>query len=145
MGIFRTHERNLAFLAKLVWRFHTERHLTWAKICAINYNLPSFKKSITGKCLFWGKIIFDWGTRIVIYLGNNTNFWHDPWLFSSNARSLIHGPLLLEDQHATISNFPSAGGFWDRNSFPFVWPNSIKHVLDSIPRGFGNSRENTFS
>lgn len=43
LGIFKTHERNLAFLAKLVWRFQTEHDLTWVKLCVANQNLRSFK------------------------------------------------------------------------------------------------------
>lgn len=74
LGIFKTYERNLAFMSKLVWRIKTENQLTWVRICLSRIHLKSFPSSLIGMCLSRGYNIYSLGVNHIVHSGKKNSF-----------------------------------------------------------------------
>lgn len=145
LGIFKTYERSIAFNSKMVWRTKSETHLPWVQICLRKLHLKSFANSPIGKCLSRGYDICSRGLRHVIHSGVNTNFWFDPWVPQGTFRSIIHGPIPRHQASNSVSDFVGNGSVWDWSNISFVWPSDLLNSLESIPRNFGERREDSVS
>lgn len=78
VGINKSHERNIAFLAKLYWRVLKE-NAPWTSVCKYRLGLKSCNDSIFGKALLLGKVVADKGSFNVINNGRKTLVWFDNW------------------------------------------------------------------
>ncbi|KAF7824026.1 reverse transcriptase [Senna tora] len=128
LGLTKAFERNNAFLAKLLWRVNCEDSV-WARICKYILTLSSSSISTVGKCLSKGVAIAEARKHKVIHSGKDTNFWFDNWCKTGPIRSLIQGPLSLEDQNLTIAKASVYSNNWHSLAVSFVLPESIlKHI-----------------
>lgn len=133
LGLFKTFERNQAFLGKLVWRMMHESSSPWAMIC--NHRLKSKSKaSILLKSLKRGLLILNKGVKHIIHYGSQTSLWFDNWLPMGPLRNLISGPLLLHDENLTVADALTLEGFWDWQHISFTLPQKIYHAFISSPR-----------
>ena len=102
LSIHLAKERNLAFLAKLNWRFNTEKDTLRAHVLQKKYltprrmnsrNVTSLPSSRVWKSMKKGEVIFSKGTRWSLGRDSRLNFWTDSWTSNGPLRSTIHGPL----------------------------------------------------
>lgn len=63
---------------------------------------------------------------------SNLNFWHDKWLAVGNVRSLISGPIPLDEKQLLVKDV-RRGGSWDFSLISFDLSSSISLVLKAIP------------
>lgn len=141
LGLFKSYQRNQAFLGKLCWRMHHESSSVWANIC-IQRLIMSSKSSVLLKSLKRGRDVFNLGVKHVIHSGLQTSLWHDVWLSQGSLRSLISGPLLSHESNLKVADAFSVAGNWEWRNFSFVFPQSIYNALISSPRSpFSNTRD----
>ncbi|KAF7812056.1 reverse transcriptase [Senna tora] len=131
LGIVKTHERNLAFLSKLVWRVNKENDV-WAQICKYHMGLRSKTASVISKGLEKGKRYFNLACCKIIHSGNNSSFWFDSWHPLGPIRNLIQGTLNANEANlivATVLNNQQ-----EENTFPisFYVTDQITQGIDSI-------------
>ena len=105
LGIQSAKGRNLAFLSKLNWRFHTEGESLWAKVLKGKYcntrrlssrnrdKLPCLRVWTTMKK---GSEIFQNGVRWTCGRDSNLNFWLDNWSSLGVLRQILYGPMTME-------------------------------------------------
>ncbi|KAF7814663.1 GATA transcription factor 28 isoform X1 [Senna tora] len=131
LSLTKAFERNNAFLAKLLWRVHREEGV-WSRLCKSRLNLSSNSSSTVGKSLSRGRAIFEAGKCKVIHSGLNTKFWLDSWVSLGPIRSLIQGPLTLEDLNLTVAEALGFSSDWQNLSISFSLPDSILNYLRTL-------------
>ena len=105
LGLQAAKGRNLALLAKLNWRFHTEGEALWAQVLRRKYcsgrrmratNPHKLPCSSIWAAMKKGMDIFNKGSRWLVGRDSNLNVWHSNWLSKGTLRSYIQGPLPRE-------------------------------------------------
>ena len=133
--------KNLALLAKLNWRFHTEKDSLWAKVLKSKYcshrrvnsrNADKLPCSGVWKAMKKGSTVFKKGMRWIPGGSSKLSFWHDNWTMSGPLRSAIQSPLLEEEEILLVKDF-NGPGRWDWSKLSFLLPKSILMELKSIP------------
>ena len=80
---------NIAFMAKLGWRFLSTENDLWARVLQAKYmkgemDLAKIKmkpsSSIVWRGIVEGTNVVRKGKRAKIYNGRDTFFWRDPWM-----------------------------------------------------------------
>ena len=106
LGLQTAKGRNLAYLSKLNWRFHSEKDSPWAQVIRKKYMSPrriassnedSLPSSRTWKAMKKGMEVFKRGTRWSLGRESSLKFWHNNWTSNGPLRSIIHGPLTREE------------------------------------------------
>lgn len=133
LGLYKTYDRNQAFLGKLVWRMHKEKESPWAYICHLRSKIKS-NKSVISICISRGTQVLNLGTKHVIHYGLQTSFWHDVWLPQGTLQSLIHGPLQLHEENLVVADVFNEGGDWDWSKISFCLSSGITQDMCSTPR-----------
>ena len=145
LGIFSMRDRNKALLAKLCWRISTEHASPWAQMLAQKYLSPS-RITLSGRNLPCSRIctacklgggIFTQGIKWTIQNGNSVLFCLDRWLPSGSLRTLISGPLTLDDLSLTVADVHPFGGHWLIDKLSFVLPDHI--ILDLLATSFSSN------
>lgn len=94
LGLQSARGRNTTLLAKLNWRYHTDKEASWAQVLWSNANkLPC--------CPIWKAMkkaveTFDRGSRWLIGRESNLKVWSSNWTNKGSLRQLIQGLLPLE-------------------------------------------------
>ncbi|KAF7830841.1 reverse transcriptase [Senna tora] len=141
LGVERIRERNLALLAKLLWRTSDESNQIWAKILACYTVDDKRKGSVVGKRIQWGSKLLNAGMCSIIYSGRNTSVWRDKWLGCSSLRSLVYGPLNFQEELLSVNSFAAYGGGWEWDKLSFQVLEFIKQQIEGIPCFKSSSRD----
>ena len=140
LGLQSAKGRNTALLAKLNWRFHTEKDALWAKVLRFKYgsrqrlisrNEAKLPSSSTWKGLRKGMDVFKKGAKWVPGYESSLNFWSDCWLNSGPISASIHGPLPLDSVNLTLKDLRTPYG-WNWAAIPFVFPPDIKVEIQAV-------------
>ncbi|KAL0006828.1 hypothetical protein SO802_008330 [Lithocarpus litseifolius] len=140
LGLQSARGRNTALLAKLNWRFHTEKESQWAKVLRFKYcsrqrinsrNESKLPSSSTWKSLKKGESVFKKGIKWVPGHESNLNFWSDCWLNSGPIRSSIQGPLPQGSANLTLKDLHTPYG-WNWAAIPFEIPPEIKADIQAV-------------
>ncbi|KAF7811076.1 reverse transcriptase [Senna tora] len=129
LGIPKSRERNLAFLAKLFWRSQTEKSKPWARICETNLNLSVGRRTIISQGLIMGKEVVRRGSRINIFSGKDTKFWVQHWCKGGILREAISGPLNFREDCLTVSDVAASIGTWDWSQISFELPTPMRNEI----------------
>lgn len=148
LGIQKASGRNTSLLAKLNWRFHTKQDSHWAIVLRRKYYNPQ-RLSARNPCNLpcsrvWkgmkkGMDTFQKGVKWTIGKDSNLSFWHDRWLNVGPLRSIIQGPLNLEEERLKIRDVVSDRG-WDWAKISMVLPMPIKLDIQAIPYAIATLR-----
>ena len=102
LGLQSAKGRNTALLAKLNWRFHTERNAPWAKVLKFKYctrqrinsrNEAKLPMSPVWKGMKRSEEVFKKGVKWIPGHESCLNFWSDCWSNIGPIRPHIQGPL----------------------------------------------------
>ena len=133
--------RNTALLAKLNWRFHTEKDSQWAKVLRLKYctnrrlisrdeaRLPC---SRTWRRMKKGEPVFKKGINWVPGYNSKLSFWHDNWTKAGILRNIIQGPLTTESNLLEVKDVASLEG-WKWNLLQIEIPDEVKRVIQATP------------
>ncbi|KAF7844395.1 reverse transcriptase [Senna tora] len=134
LGIFKTRERNRAFLAKLCWRIDQERDAIWVKLMShyIDLSCVSTNGSILGRNLNEGLRLLNRGIRKNIISGRGTKFWWDDWVSFGPVRNHIIGPLNKDEDRLSVYDVAEGVGEWKWDLLSFDLPNCIKRKIYSV-------------
>ena len=111
LGLQAAKGRNTALLAKLNWRFHTEKDSLWAHVLKSKYcssqrlasrNQNKLPCSQTWSAMKKGREVFNRDVKWTIGRSSNLSFWYDHWANHGVLRSLVTGPLSREDLNMKI-------------------------------------------
>ncbi|KAF7822906.1 reverse transcriptase [Senna tora] len=132
LGIHRTHERNLALLAKLYWRVRKDDNSVWAKVGRAALTMKVTKNTVIGRCLRKGEEAARWGLCRVINNGRSTRFWEDNIGQIGRVRNLISGPLNIHDNEITVGDVINQDGSWNWELLSIPIPDEIRLKLQAI-------------
>ena len=133
--------RNTVLLAKLNWRFHTEKNAPWAKVLKFKYcnrqrissrNRAKLPSSLVWKWLKKGEGVFKKGVKWIPGHESSLNFWFDCWSNLGPIGSQIHGPLPQASDNLQIKNVLSPIG-WNWSTIPFELPSKVKADIQAVP------------
>ena len=101
LGLQSAKEKNIALLAKLNWRLHTEKESIWARVLSQKYGsfrrAQSFRTrprlcSVTWAGMKKGASVFNKGIKWLPGRESSLSLWFDKWHKNGPLRSLIEGP-----------------------------------------------------
>ena len=113
LGLQIAKGRNIALLAKVNWRFHTENKALWAKVLRMKYcnpqrlnltNASKLPSSRTWKGMLRGEETFKKGIKWLSGFQSKLDFWNDKWTSFGPLRSIIQGPLSREVANLKIKD-----------------------------------------
>lgn len=123
LGMRKAREMNLAFLAKLKWRFNKERDKLWVKVLRSKY---------AGQCNDNGDIlkthgafnlcqglkaassVVEKGIRKHARNGENVRFWKDRWIESFPLCDVVNAELLPDQMDSTVAEYWQPQGWkWE--------------------------------
>ena len=142
LGLQTAKGRNLAYLSKLNWRFHSEKDSLWAQVIRKKYMSPrriassnedSLPSSRSWKAMKKGMEVFKRGTRWSLGRESSLKFWHDNWTSNGPLRSIIHGPLTREEDEIKVRDIALLDG-WDWEKLSMVLPTKICLEIQAMPR-----------
>ena len=119
LGLQMAKGRNTTLLAKLNWRFHSEKTAPWARVLRLKYcnhqrvnlrNENRLSSSRIWKGLKKGEGTFRKGVRWIQGSDSNLDFWQDNWSALGPFRQSIQGPLTRESLHLKIKDVGHSGG-----------------------------------
>lgn len=133
LGIQAAKPKNIAILAKLNWRFHTEKSSLWVRVLSNKYcgqrerprslmTLPSC--SLTWAGLKKGEATFLNGSKWIAGRNSCLSLWFDKWLNNGTLRSLISGPLNKGEENLNLKEVTSFYG-WNWEGLYFVFPKPL--------------------
>lgn len=93
----------------------------------------SIPSSRTWKALKKGMDTFQKGTRWSLGRDNNLSVWHDSWTTNVSLRSLMHGPLIREEDDLKVRDLASVNG-WDWEKISMVLPANVCKEIQVMPR-----------
>lgn len=141
LGLHTAKGRNLSLLAKLNWRFHTEKDSLWSKVLRSKYcnrqrlnarNPAKLPCSRVWSAMQKGKDTFQKGTRWVVGRNSELSFWFDNWCSDGPLRSLVQGPLPLEEEKLKVKEVVTVSGWnWSKISIPI--PDNVSTKLKATP------------
>ncbi|KAL0012521.1 hypothetical protein SO802_007629 [Lithocarpus litseifolius] len=149
LGIQSARGRNQALLAKLNWRFRTEKDALWAKVLRSKYcNSRRLHARAKDKLHFFrvwkaiqkGSEVFHKGIRWIPGHNSSLSIWHDTWFAKAPLRTLIQGPLLEEEESLQVKEVFRPLG-WDWSKISVQIPNDILMEINAMPCYLGASIE----
>ena len=141
LGFQLARGRNIALLANLNWRFHTEEEAPWVKVLRKKYcthqRLISRNNDKLSCFRVWstikkGKETLVKGAKWYIARESKLNFWFDRWSDQGPLRSLMQGPLLREEDQLEVKDVISASG-WNLSSISMVLPKEVLSEIIATP------------
>ncbi|OMO88470.1 reverse transcriptase [Corchorus capsularis] len=149
LNLRRSRLRNVALMAKLIWRVKRNPENMWVKALCSKYNFDTFHKksnnSNTWLSIRKGKDVFRRGCKKVINSGINISFWLDTWVGVVPLREIIHGPFNRNEENIKVSSCVNLDGTWNFDCVSFVLPDFIIDKIHAIPYCLQNPREDTFT
>ena len=143
-------------LAKLNWRFHSEKSSLWVRVLTNKYRRQGriqrrtvgFSScSSTWVGLKKGEDIFSKGSKWIAGKDSLLSLWFDKWLNMGTLRSLISGPLNRGEEFLMLKDISGFFG-WNWESLSFVLPAHIQLEIKATPLPFsspGGDRLSWFS
>ncbi|XP_031099806.1 uncharacterized protein LOC116004005 [Ipomoea triloba] len=146
LGIFKVHEMNMAFMAKLGWRLQKERDTLWVRTLTTKYSESgchsragvrrgSFSNAWKG--ILAAQYIVQAGMTKVVRGGRQTNFWMDKWIDYEPLNRFLRMPLSLSDLYVKVRDLWEEGRGWKWELFTDLLPENIMSKL----HGFVLSRD----
>ena len=141
LGIHAAKPKNTALLAKLNWRFNTEKSSLWVRVLTHKYRPRRGLSHATSNCtscsptwtaLRKGQNTFNKGSKWIAGSNSGLSLWHDKWLNKGTLRSLIYGPLNKGEDHVKLLDVASFFG-WNMDNISFVFPNQILLEMKATP------------
>ena len=117
LGIQTAKGRNLAYLAKLNWRFNSEKEVLWTQVLRKKYMSPrrinsrsvnALPSSRTWKAMKAGMDTFTKGTRWGLGRDSNLKFWYDSWASKGPLRGITNALLIRGEDVLNIRDVASA-------------------------------------
>ena len=141
LGLQSAKEKNIALLAKLNWRLHSEKESIWARVLSQKYGsfrrARSFRNrprqcSVTWAGMKKGASIFNKGIKWLPGRESGLSLWFDKWHKKGPLRSLIEGPLNRgEDQ--MLMRYISGFNGWRWEAISFDFPKSLALEIKATP------------
>ena len=153
LGLQIAKGRNVALLAKLNWRFHTEREAPWVRVLKMKYcsqrrreatNADTLPCSSTWSAMKKGVDTFNKGSRWLVTKNSNLNIWHNNWTNGGSLRKLIQGPISQETDALEVKDFMLDVG-WDWKKLTFDLTDEIKGMISAIPISTFGGGSNTLT
>ena len=141
LGLQIAKGRNVAFLSKLNWRFHTEGEAPWVNFLKMKYcnhrrraeaNADKLPCSPIWAAMKKGMDTFNKGCRWLVTKNSTLNIWQNNWTNGSSLRKLIQGPISQEANHLEIKDIMLDVG-WDWEKLTFDLPDEVKGLICAIP------------
>ena len=113
LGLQTARGKNTALLAKLNWRFHSEKKALWSRVLRNKYcssqrlnsrNNENLVCSRIWKGMKKGHEVFSKGTRWIPGRDSNLNNWFDSWSSLGPLREMVQGPLSMEEANLKIKD-----------------------------------------
>lgn len=142
LGIQTAKGRNLVYLAKLNWRFNTEKEALWAQILKKKYMSPRrinsrnekvLLSSKTWKAIKVDKEIFSKGTRWSLRHDSNFKFWLDTWISKGPLRDFIYRPLSRGEEDFSVGDVASAIR-WHWRRISMILPPTVYMEIQAMPQ-----------
>ena len=141
LGFQTAKGRNTALLAKLNWRFNSEKDSLWAQVLRKKYctrqrlnsnNTHKLPCSQVWKGIKVGQETFQKGVRWTLGHNSNLSLWYDKWSSSGPLRLAIQGPLTREEDNFQVKDVLSLTGWsWEKVSLDI--PTEIKLEIQATP------------
>ena len=137
LGLHNAKGRNLSLLAKLNWRFHSEKDSLWSKVLRSKYcnrqrldarNPAKLPYSRLWSAMKKGEDIFRKGTRWIVGRNSELSFWFDNWCSDGPLKSLVQGPLSLEEERLKVKEVVTVNG-WNWSKISFSMPDRVSTKL----------------
>ena len=144
LGIQAAKAKNIANLAKLNWRLHSERSSLWAKVLSHKYRNPrrAFSSrpytrtcSTTWAAIRKGEAVFKTGSKWTVGKDSHLSLWYDKWLDKGPLRGLIEGPLNRGEEVITLKEVTEFSG-WDWQGCSFSFPERLLSEIKATPITF---------
>ena len=141
LGLQVAKGRNNALLAKLNWRFHTEKDALWSQVLRQKYcnnkrvnasNVNRLPCSSIWRAMKKGMDTFNKGVMWTIGRDSTLNFWLDSWMAKGPLRHLIQGQLTREATQLTVKDVLTNAG-WQWGQTPFDLPSELKSLIQATP------------
>ena len=118
-----------------------EKDALWVKVLNKKYCSNCRLKAKNGdrlpcsrawKAMKIGGEVFKKGSRWIPGRNSTLSVWHDNWVPNGSLRSIIHGPLTVEDESLRGKDVFGPHG-WDWSRISFVLPSQVLMDINSIP------------
>ncbi|KAL0014133.1 hypothetical protein SO802_001202 [Lithocarpus litseifolius] len=149
LGIQAAKPKNTALLAKLNWRFNSEKSSLWVRVLSKKYHKqrrvyriptrPSLCSS-NWTALKKGNEIFNKGTKWVPGRDSSLSLWFDKWMDKGTLRGLISGPLNKDEENIKLKDVVGYVG-WNLEHISFSFPASILLEMKATPLSFSGSED----
>lgn len=148
LGIRKAKLVNACFMAKLKWNIFTFNRNLSSQTLSLKYGHQLSKnlhlQSYIRRSLNKDNSILNNGLLWKVGNGCSINFWNDYWIPFGPIRNLIQGPLNLNENNTTISDFITSSRILNiSTSIPL--PDYIHHAIMSTPISLSNLTPNTIS
>ncbi|OMO51138.1 reverse transcriptase [Corchorus capsularis] len=129
--------RNIALMAKLIWRAKKNPDNFWVRALRSKYKLDRMElrkgtNSDVWNSMVKGADVFNKGCKVIIKNGRSTFFWSDSWLTNAPLRSLIQGPLGPNEEFLLVSNCICTNGEWKLDQVSFEFPPELQSKIKSL-------------
>ena len=153
LGIQVAKSKNIALLAKLIWRFKTEKSALWVHVLSHKYRgqrsrpinlLKTTSCSSTWAGIKKGEDIVSKGAKWVVGKDSGLSLWFDKWLNKGTLRSCISGPFNREEDEVKLRDISSFLG-WNWEGISFSFPKEILMEIKATPIPYSKLREDRLS
>ena len=110
LGLQAAKQKNTALLAKLNWRFHSEKPALWVRVLSSKYCSQRRILSSWSKQRPCSPVWSGLKKGMPIFRNSELSFWFDKWLDKGTLRSQISGPLNKGEESITLKDVVSFFG-----------------------------------
>jgi len=142
LGLRKTAAVNLAFLAKLAWKFLTTPGNLWVQMISAKYGNPDRfftcktrqSDSWVWKCILRLRPFIKQGLRWKLGNGKSINFWTDAWCLDVSLENKLGLDLsTLPDANCKVCDFITPGKQWDTAKLTQALPPDLVQAVQGIP------------
>ena len=142
LGLRKTAAVNLAFLAKLAWKFLTTPENFWVQMIIAKYGNPDRffnckprqSDSWVWKCILRLRPFIKQGLRWKLGNGKTINFWTDAWCLDESLGAKVGSDLSsIPDVHCKVCDFFTSDKQWDSAKLGQVLPPDLVQAVQGIP------------
>ena len=145
LGLRKTAAVNLAFIAKLAWKFLTNPENFWVQVISARYGDPAgffYCKARQSDSYVWKTILrirpfLKKGLRWKLGNGKAINFWTDAWCSEENLASQLSSDYVpISNLEVKVCEFFTPDKQWDAAKLCQVLPSHLVSVVQGIPIPF---------
>ena len=142
LGLRKTAAVNIAYLAKLGWKFLTQPGNFWVQHMRAKYGSPaSFfdlrskrTDSWVWKCLLRIRTFLQQGLRWKVGNGSSINFWTDSWCFEDSLVNKLNlDRSSVQEADIKVSAFITPDRQWDLSKLRHYVPHGVLQQIQGIP------------